>query len=95
MTKSELIEILTKRQAHLKSDDVDLAVKSLLEMMGGALSEEIALKSVVSVVSLCTTVHRAVGVIQRPVNQLPYLENMCLTLSLAKNCVNVWQVLYL
>ena len=38
MTKSELIEILTQRQGHLKADDVDLAVKSLLEMMGGALS---------------------------------------------------------
>ena len=39
MTKSELIEILTQRQAHLKADDVDLAVKALLEMMGGALAE--------------------------------------------------------
>ena len=39
MTKSELIEILTQRQGHLKADDVDLAVKALLEMMGGALSE--------------------------------------------------------
>lgn len=39
MTKSELIEILTQRQAHLKADDVDLAVKSLLDMMGGALAE--------------------------------------------------------
>ena len=39
MTKSELIEILTQRQAHLKADDVDLAVKSLLEMMGGALAQ--------------------------------------------------------
>jgi len=38
MTKSELIELLTQRQAHLKADDVDLAVKSLLEMMGGALA---------------------------------------------------------
>src|SRR5690606_29120077 len=38
MTKSELIEILTQRQAHLKADDVDLAVKSLLEMMGASLS---------------------------------------------------------
>jgi integration host factor subunit beta len=38
MTKSELIEILTQRQAHLKADDVDLAVKSLLEMMAGSLS---------------------------------------------------------
>ncbi|AKK67672.1 MULTISPECIES: integration host factor subunit beta [Xanthomonas] len=38
MTKSELIEILARKQAHLKADDVDLAVKSLLEMMGGALS---------------------------------------------------------
>ena len=38
MTKSELIELLAKRQPHLKADDVDLAVKSLLEMMGGALA---------------------------------------------------------
>jgi len=38
MTKSELIEIRARRQAHLKADDVDLAVKSLLEMMGGSLS---------------------------------------------------------
>ena len=30
MTKSELIEILSARQGHLKADDVDLAVKSLL-----------------------------------------------------------------
>ena len=38
MTKSELIEVLSRRQPHLKADDVDLAVKSLLEMMGGALA---------------------------------------------------------
>ncbi|TWT17392.1 integration host factor subunit beta [Luteimonas wenzhouensis] len=38
MTKSELIEILTQRQAHLKADDVDLAVKSLLEMMAASLA---------------------------------------------------------
>lgn len=38
MTKSELIELLAQRQAHLKADDVDLAVKSLLEMMVAALS---------------------------------------------------------
>jgi len=38
MTKSELIEILSRRQPHLKADDVDLAVKSLLEMMGRALA---------------------------------------------------------
>lgn len=39
MTKSELIEVLSRRQAHLKADDVDLAVKTLLEMMSGALTE--------------------------------------------------------
>lgn len=38
MTKSELIEILSRRQAHLKADDVDLAVKSLLDMMGASLA---------------------------------------------------------
>ncbi|HVK50614.1 MAG TPA: integration host factor subunit beta [Pseudoxanthomonas sp.] len=39
MTKSELIEILTRRQPHLKAEDVDLAVKSLLEMMAGSLAQ--------------------------------------------------------
>lgn len=38
MTKSELIEILSQRQAHLKGEDVDLSVKALLEMMGASLS---------------------------------------------------------
>lgn len=38
MTKSELIELLARRQPHLKADDVDLAVKTLLQMMGGALA---------------------------------------------------------
>lgn len=38
MTKSELIELLTQRQTHLKADDVDLAVKTLLELMGGAMA---------------------------------------------------------
>lgn len=39
MTKSELIEVLGQRQGHLKSDDVDMAVKSLLDMMGASLSD--------------------------------------------------------
>ncbi|MDE2407347.1 MAG: integration host factor subunit beta [Xanthomonadaceae bacterium] len=38
MTKSELIELLVRRQPHLKADDVDLAVKSLLQMMSVALA---------------------------------------------------------
>jgi integration host factor subunit beta len=38
MTKSELIELLARRQPHLKADDVDMAVKSLLQMMSGALA---------------------------------------------------------
>ncbi|MEO5596265.1 MAG: HU family DNA-binding protein, partial [Lysobacteraceae bacterium] len=38
MTKSELIEVLALRQAHLKADDVDLAVKTLLELMSDALA---------------------------------------------------------
>lgn len=39
MTKSELIEILIKRQSHLKSDDVELAVKTLLDAMSQSLSQ--------------------------------------------------------
>ncbi|MEN9311788.1 MAG: hypothetical protein RLY77_1913 [Pseudomonadota bacterium] len=38
MTKSELIELLARRQPHLKADDVDMAVKSLLQMMSSALA---------------------------------------------------------
>ena len=38
MTKSELIELLARRQPHHKADDVDMSVKSLLQMMGGALA---------------------------------------------------------
>lgn len=38
MTKSELIEALAARQVHLKADDVDMAVKTLLEQMSAALS---------------------------------------------------------
>ncbi len=39
MTKSELIELLAQRQPHLKLEDVDLAVKAMLEMMGGNLAD--------------------------------------------------------
>lgn len=38
MTKSELIEILSAHQRHLASNDVELAVKSLLEQMAYALA---------------------------------------------------------
>ena len=39
MTKSELIEILARRQGHLTADDVDMAVQTLLEMMSNSLTE--------------------------------------------------------
>jgi integration host factor subunit beta len=39
MTKSELIEILSRRQGHLKADDVDMAVQTLVEMMSNSLTE--------------------------------------------------------
>ncbi len=38
MTKSELIEALSLRQQHLAANDVELAVKSLLEQMTHALA---------------------------------------------------------
>ena len=38
MTKSELIEAPGLRQSHLKAEDVDLAVKTMLEQMSGALA---------------------------------------------------------
>ena len=38
MTKSELIEILGQRQRHLKNEDVEMAVKTLLEMMSASLA---------------------------------------------------------
>ena len=39
MTKSELIEALAGRQLHLAANDVELAVKSLLQQMSQALAE--------------------------------------------------------
>ena len=38
MTKSELIEILAAKNGHLNHQDVELAVKSLLEQMSQALA---------------------------------------------------------
>jgi integration host factor subunit beta len=38
MTKSELIEALAARQAHLGPADVEMAVKSLLEQMAQSLA---------------------------------------------------------
>lgn len=38
MTKSELIEVLARKQKHLPTKDVELAVKHLLDLMSDALS---------------------------------------------------------
>lgn len=38
MTKSELIEILSRKQSHLPAKDVELAVKTVLEYMAQTLS---------------------------------------------------------
>lgn len=38
MTKSELIEVLARRQAQLAYKDVELAVKTILEHMSGTLA---------------------------------------------------------
>ncbi len=38
MTKSELIEVIARKQKHLPSKDVELAVKHLLELMSSSLS---------------------------------------------------------
>ena len=38
MTKSELIEILAKKQPHLAQKDVEVAVKCIIEQMSNALA---------------------------------------------------------
>lgn len=38
MTKSELIELLSQRQKHLTSKDVEFAVKTIIEQMAKTLS---------------------------------------------------------
>ncbi len=38
MTRSELVSMLARRQGHLRADDVDLAVRALLEAMAEALA---------------------------------------------------------
>lgn len=39
MTKSELIEALSGRQTHLAFNDVEMAVKSVLEQMSSSLAQ--------------------------------------------------------
>jgi integration host factor subunit beta len=39
MTKSELIDRLSEQHKHLKHEDVELAVKSIIEQMSGALAD--------------------------------------------------------
>jgi len=39
MTKSEIIDILSRKQSHLSSRDVESSVKLLLEKMSGALAD--------------------------------------------------------
>lgn len=38
MTKSELIELIARKQKHLAAKDIELAVKHLLEIMSNALA---------------------------------------------------------
>ena len=38
MTRSDLIKILSKKQEHLAQKDVDLAIRSLINIMGYSLS---------------------------------------------------------
>ena len=38
MTKSEIINILSRKQSHLSSKDIELSVKILLEQMSDTLS---------------------------------------------------------
>jgi nucleoid DNA-binding protein len=88
MTKSELIEILSQRQAHLKGDDVDLAVKALLEMMGGALSsgERIEIRGFGSF--SCISVRRAWAATRRRVSRSRCRVNMFPISSRVRNCAN-------
>ncbi len=39
MTKSEIIDILARKQSHLSSKDVELSIKLLLDAMGETLSD--------------------------------------------------------
>ena len=39
MTKSEIIDILSRKQSHLSSRDVELSVKILLEQMSDTLAD--------------------------------------------------------
>jgi hypothetical protein len=82
MTKSELIEILSKRQMHLKADDVDMAVKTILEMMSNALADgdRIEIRGF-----LCIFVHRVWVVIPRPATRLRFPASTCRISNLAKS----------
>ena len=68
MTKSELIEVLAKKQPHLALKDVELAVKCIIEKMNQHYLPVKELRLEVLAVFLCTSALRVWGEIQKPVN---------------------------
>jgi len=63
MTKSEIIDILSRKQSHLSARDVESSVKILLEQMSDTLSS----KSEDLAAFLCITVLHAVAAIRKRV----------------------------
>ncbi len=88
MTKSELIELLARSQGHLKADDVDVSVKTLLELMSTALAEGERIEIRVLAVFLCIFAQRALAATPRLGSRLRFRASTCRTSSPARNCVN-------
>lgn len=86
MTKSELIERITTRQAQLSAKDVELAVKTMIEHMAQTLAQghRIEIRGFGSFLS--TIGPRVSAAIPRPANRLVCPANTCRTSSLARNC---------
>ena len=87
MTKSDLIDNLSRNQGHLAYKDVELAVKSLIEMMSSALSngERIEIR-VVLAVSACITVHHVPVATPSPATRWICQVSMFRISSLARSC---------
>ena len=88
MTKSELIEVISRKQKHLPAKDVELAVKHLLDLMSDSLAkgQRIEIRGFGSF-----SLHyrrRASDVIPRPAKRLPCPANTCRISNRAKTCAN-------
>jgi hypothetical protein len=81
LTRSDLIKALSKNQRDLASKDVELAVKSLINLMSDSLSKSGALA-----VLTCNTTNLEAEGIHEPVSRLEFRASTFRISRLPRNC---------